>query len=408
MRTSKYILKEINTMKKTARYLMTLMIALMCLILTACGNHTASGGSAAVKGGRGTMKVDLAPYLSVAYSGCDGEGSARVDFDFADMEYAIMSQWEGKDQMEKLAQLTAVEMTIIYRADVSEGLSNGDTVTVKISLDKDLAKEYGYSFTGLERQFTVEGLTEAIEIDPFAEDIFGEGRVVNVTLEGIDPFVSLTIRNTATLGEPIRGITYRADKDWELKNGDVITVTASLDKRFQQQGYVLSRTEFTITVEGFDRYASAPSDLTQEVLRQIADRAYQECLWGNSVEIYDGRSNKTPWGAEILNIHVADTALLAVNRQIDNEYSFLLVPVYKTITTDEWYDMDSGTHMTMTWTDVVGYYKFSDVIVHPDGSVSYYEYYVDMKGNYTDSAVADTLYLNELRSRYDFAEVPMP
>ena len=395
-------------MKKTARYLMTLMIALMCLILTACGNHGASGGSTAAKGGRGSMKVDLAPYLSVSYSGYNGNGTARVDFDFADMEYAVMSQWEGKDQMEKLAQLTAVEMTISYRADVSEGLSNGDTVTVKISLDKDLAKEYGYSFTGLERQFTVEGLTEAIVIDPFAEDIFGEGRVVNVTLEGIDPFVSLTIRNTATLGEAIRGITYRADKDWELKNGDVITVTASLDKKFQQQGYVLSRTEFTIPVEGFDRYVSAPSDLPQDVLLQIAERAYQECLWGNSVDIYDGRSNKTPWGAEILDIHVADAALLAVNRQIDMEYSFLLVPVYKTITTDEWYDMDTGTRMTMTWADVAGYYKFTDLIVHPDGSVSYNEYYVELHGNYTDSTVADTLYLNELRSRYTFTDVTLP
>lgn len=397
-------------MKKTVKILMTLMTILLCLALTACGSAPTSGGSGGSggKGGRGGAKVDLAPYLSVTYSGYDGNGNAHVDFDFADMEYEIMSRWEDSDRLEKLAELTAVEMTITYKADVSNGLSNGDKITVEISLDKDLAKKYGYSFTGLERQFTVEGLTQAIEIDPFAEDIFGEGRPVNVTLEGIDPFVSLTIYNTAPIGEPVRAVTYKVDNDWNLRNGDVITVTATLDKKFQQQGYVLTRTELAITVEGFDRYVSAPADLTPEVLRQIAERAYQECQWGNSVDIYDGISNKTPWGAEISDIRVGDTALLAVNRQTDMEYSFLLVPVYKTLSTDEWYDVEAGARVSMTWKDVVGYYKFSDITVHPDGSVSFNENYVELHGNYTDSQVADELYLNDLRGRYTFTDVTMP
>ena len=370
-----------------------LLLILMLLTLTACGGET---------------KVDMAPYLSVSYTGHNGKGVARVDFDFSEFEYGIMSQWKDADNLEKLGKLTAVEMTITYAADISEGLRNGDTITVKIDLDEKLAKENGYTFTGLEKKFTVEGLTEAIEIDPFAEDIFGSGKLVDVTLEGTDPFVCLYIRNTAALGEPVRGITYKADNDWNLKNGDTVTVTATLDKKFEQQGYVLSRTECTITVEGFERYASAAADMTSTVLQSISDRAYQECVAGNVANIYEGNDCMTPWGVRFDNIHVGDTALLAVNNQIDMEYSFLLVPVYKTITTDEWYDMDAGVNTTKTWENVVGYYKFTDLLVHADGTVSYNESYVEMNGNFADASTAQEIHLNQFGSNYSFIEVSMP
>ena len=227
-------------------------------------------------------------------------------------------------------------------------------------------------------------------------------------MEGTDPFSCLYLRNNADLSDPVRHITYKADKDWNLKNGDVITVTAAMDEKFQQKGYLLTRSEITIAVEDFDRYASSASDLTNDVLRRISDRAYRECVNGGSVDIYDGSSNMTPWGAAIENIHVADTALLAVNNQIEMEYSFLLVPVYKTITTNEWYDMAANANVTRTWENVIGYYKFTDVIVHPDGSVTYNESYVETWGNYTDTNAADALYLNQLRSNYTFIDVPMP
>ena len=381
-------------MKKIVKLFLIMTVIAMCLSLTACGGST--------------TKVELSQYLSVSYTGYNGNGTPRIDFDFADFEYGIMSQWKDKDKMEKLGELTAVETTITYAADVSEGLSNGDTITVKISLNEEKAKEYGYSFTGLEKKFTVEGLTEPIKIDPFAEDIFGSGKIVDATLEGIDPFVCLYLYNNADLSDPIRHITYKADKDWNLKNGEVITITATMDEKFQQQGYLLTRTETTIAIEGFDRYASASSDLTNDVLQRISDRAYQECANGGSVDIYDGSNNMTPWGATIENIHVGDTALLAVNNQIDMEYSFLLVPVYKTITTNEWYDMAANANVTKTWENVIGYYKFTDVIVHPDGSITYNESYVELNGNYTDTNAADAIYLNQLRSTYTFIEVPMP
>ena len=143
------------------------------------------------------------------------------------------------------------------------------------------------------------------------------------------------------------------------------------------------------------------------MLQRISDRAYQECANGGNVDIFDGTNNMTPWGANIENIHVGETALLAVNNSIEEPYSFLLVPVYKTISTNEWYDMAANANVSKTWENVIGYYKFTDVNVHPDGSVTYNESYVELNGNYTDTNAADTLYLNQLRSNYTFIEVPM-
>ena len=70
--------------------------------------------------------------------------------------------------------------------------------------------------------------------------------------------------------------------------------------------------------------------------------------------------------------------------------------------------MDADANTTKTWENVVGYYKFTDVTVHPDGSVTYNESYVELNGNYTDANAADMIYLNQLRSTYTFIEVPMP
>lgn len=379
-------------MKKISKLLTLLVLVLMCLTLTACG----------------ATKVEMAPYLSVSYTGYNGNGTARVDFDFAGFEYGIMSEWKDGDKLEKLGDLTAVEMTITFDPSTAENLSNGDTFTVKISVNEELAKEKGYAFTGMEKTFTVEGLTEPIEIDPFSEEIFGVDKTVTTTVEGIDPFLTLTLRNNADRNDPIGHITYQASKDWNFKNNEDITITASMDKTYADQGYLLTRTEITISFDGIERYVSSASDLTSTVLQSISDRAYQECVNGGNVNIYDGSNNMTPWGASFENIHVGDTALLAVNNAIDMEYSFLLVPVYKTITTDEWYDMAAGVNTTKTWENVVGYYKFTDLVIQSDGTVTYNESYVDMNGNFTSADVADALYLNYFRSNYSFIEIPMP
>ena len=235
-------------MKKITRIFLFACAAALCMLFTACG---------------GATKAELAPYLSVTYSGCNGNGTASVKFDFSDFEYDIMSRWKGKGKLEKLAKLTAVERTITYSADVSEGLRNGDIITVKISYNEAKAKEYGYSFTALDKKFTVEGLEEPIMIDPFDENI------LKLSVSGTAPFAWLEIGYTGDRDAPEAHIRYEADKEFELKNGDTVTVTASISENYIRKGYQLTRNEMNLTVEGLESYITDVSALRKEDVTAI-------------------------------------------------------------------------------------------------------------------------------------------
>ena len=108
-------------MKKLAK--LVLILAALMLCLSACGSVTT---------------VDLSPYLSVSYSGFNGNGTARVDFGFASFEFGIMSQWKQNERADKLPGLTAVETTIAYAADVSQNLKNGDVITADAYMGKNI------------------------------------------------------------------------------------------------------------------------------------------------------------------------------------------------------------------------------------------------------------------------------
>ena len=254
-------------------FFLILGVMLLCLSLTACGNSFG--------------KTDLAPYLSVRYSGYNGNGTAHVDFDFADFEYSIMSGWKGGNNLEKLSELTAVEMTIAYKADVSEGLRNGDKITVKINLDEELARKYGYRFTGLEKKFTVEGLDEAVMIDPFDEEH------LQISVNGVSPFVDMEILYIGSRTEPHAHITYKADKQYNLKNGDTVTITATMSEKYTKKGYALTRSEMVVKVEGMQSYITDVSALSADDVSAIRQKAFEyyeiQKVEGLNISAADGR-----------------------------------------------------------------------------------------------------------------------
>lgn len=235
-------------MKNIKKYLVILFAIAMMLALTACGTH----------------KVDIAPYLSVSYKGNNGEAVARPNLDWIELEYEIMSNWKEKDQSWwKLEELAELEDTIQFDLQTVEGLRNGDKFTVTVTYDRKKAKKVGCTFKNLKKTFTVEGLKDAVVIDPFDESIFGPGKTVDVHFEGLSPFVSVYIYNQAANGEPYSLLTYQIDKMSDLANGDTITVTASSGRRFDENGYVLSRTETTLEIQGFHSYVTDASLLNR-------------------------------------------------------------------------------------------------------------------------------------------------
>lgn len=237
-------------MKKCVKLIILalLLVAAMCT-MTACGKSTA----------------DVGNYLGATFSGLDGQGTARADFAYADFEYEIMSQWKEKDRtFQKLGTLTMLESSFEFELDKTEGLKNGDKVTVTMTYDKDLAKELGCKLNNLSKTVVVEGLIEPIMLDPFDPAVFNTESGVTVTIEGTAPVAHISIRNNCSDDMDQRLVDYSIDKEYEIKNGDVITVTASLSDWSREQGYVLTQTETTITVSGLNSYITDLSMLNSE------------------------------------------------------------------------------------------------------------------------------------------------
>lgn len=248
-------------MKTTIKKLTVLfMLAVLTVAaLTGCGAKSAS--------------VTVEPLIRISFRGVDGEGVATPDFAYVDFEKAVMSGWPEKEQTwEKLAALTKLESTISCEADKTENLRNGDKIKITVSYDKDLAKELGVSFKDLSSTFTVEGLKEPILVDPFDTAVFGTETGVNVRLDGIAPFANLSIENNCSQSQPQSKVIYQADNSGNLKNGDSITVVASLSGSAEQEGYTLTRTETILQVAGLDSYITDVSQIQSADLDKLRSK----------------------------------------------------------------------------------------------------------------------------------------
>lgn len=240
-------------MKKYLIVICTITLLLLSVMLTGCSSNT---------------EVALEPYISVRYQGNNGTATAVFDFDYADFEYAVMSQWDEKEQnLENLADLTKLELTMNCQPAKLEGLRNGDEIHVSIAYDKALAKELGYSFHDTEKTFTVTGLQEAIPVDPFDPAYF------TVEITGFDPKLSIEVGNTADHDNPLRRVRYDLDKDYNLRNGDTVTITAEFAPGYKMDAYALTRTEATVTIENQDCFITDVATLAPEDIATIREKA---------------------------------------------------------------------------------------------------------------------------------------
>lgn len=139
-------------MKKMTRILALIAALILCLSLAACGEPAAPARSG---------KLNLDDYLSVSYKGTDGNGTATLHFDFAQMELDFAGVKDGipsKEALEKMVSLYPFELSIRCELNNSKELRNGDMITATITFNSDLAKEANINIGSTTRFFIVEGL----------------------------------------------------------------------------------------------------------------------------------------------------------------------------------------------------------------------------------------------------------
>lgn len=185
--------------------------------------------------------------------------------------------------------------------DKTEGLSNGDTVKVTVTYDKDLQKESGVKVKGdTTKEFKVEGLKEPVEVDAFDSSVWNTDSGVKVAFEGTAPFAELSIENNCDSSVPQAYVEYTADKTSDLQNGDTVTITASLKAGAEDEGYVLKETESTLTVEGLDSYVTDISMLSAEDVKTLEEQLKQEIRIKYSDGMFDFYTSdgQNIWGGD--------------------------------------------------------------------------------------------------------------
>lgn len=160
--------------------------------------------------------------------------------------------------------------------DAANGeLSNGDKLTIHITapedtendLEKYIIRKYGVKPEKLEKEYTVSGLDELEEFDPFEK--------LDVRFTGRSPFVNLELVNN----NEIYGIEFLADQTEGLAIDDDVVITAVgaegevLENICATQGKKLVQDKKTYVVENVDSYVEKLEDISQEEMDKMEKTA---------------------------------------------------------------------------------------------------------------------------------------
>ena len=203
-----------------------------------------------------TVTVDLRDVVEIKYGGYDTRGTA-----------AVALRWSTADlgPLKDDPDWGAFKQHVTYTVTPSEGLSNGDEVTVEVFCDPEILKEYGVKLRNETLTDTVEGLEETTILDFFAD--------VTVSFDGIEPEGTATAINSAE-DEFLQTIGYEITPAGGLSNGDQVTVRVLYDgEAARARGIAPESEEKTLTVEGLSTYVRNPGELDADTLAALD----QEC-----------------------------------------------------------------------------------------------------------------------------------
>lgn len=193
------------------------------------------------------QEVDLSEYLS--YEGFSGFATLREEPELEDYETkyddlkekrkeARLDDDDSKyeeytEKMRSLRNLNkALENVKFKLVKGKDGnLSNGDTIKVKARYNEDKIDKYDVEFVADEFETKVKGLEEKEVVDPF------DSSKVTITFSGLDGDGNVDVEEKDDDSDYT--IYYSADPSYDLKNGDKVTVTASL----YSEDYILKGSE---------------------------------------------------------------------------------------------------------------------------------------------------------------------
>lgn len=238
--------------------------------------------------------VNLNKYITLSAEGYNSIGTLDVEFDTDKLERdygkkiaknfqkAMKNHEEDTYGLSNLAGSLydggETSLFVTYCADGSadktRNLSNGDVVTytwdgVNEQTKKEAEELFGVKIKCSDVTYKVSGLTAVNTFDAF------DG--VEVEFNGISPDGSATV-NTLPTAEAAKGLYYTLDEQYNLANGDTVTVTVHSNRDdfsdcIEKYGAIPAATEKTYTVEGLNEYVTDSDGLTDSVLVSLQNQA---------------------------------------------------------------------------------------------------------------------------------------
>lgn len=238
--------------------------------------------------------VNLNKYITLSAEGYNSIGTLDVEFDTDKLEKdygkkiaknfqkAMKNHEEDTYGLSNLAgslyEGGETSLFVTYCADGSadktRNLSNGDVVTytwdgVNEQTKKEAEEMFGVKIKCSDVTYKVSGLTAVNTFDAF------DG--VEVEFNGISPDGSATV-NTLPTAEAAKGLYYTLDEQYDLANGDTVTVTVHSNRDdfsdcIEKYGAIPAATEKTYTVEGLNEYVTDSDGLTDSVLVSLQNQA---------------------------------------------------------------------------------------------------------------------------------------
>lgn len=213
--------------------------------------------------GKTANKINFEDYANVTFSGANEYGRAMASLDTGAIESELFGDESDSDDLSGLSDIFKFDDAINIEVTPKEGLSNGDTVTLKVDVDESVMKELGLKncVEDTEIQYKVDGLTDVETADIFS--------YVKVEYTGVAPYAKPIISNTAT-EMPFSSIAFTCDDGLQLDNGSTFTITAKADSELLlQYGYELTKDTYEYTAENVPSYVSKFEDISQPVIDEL-------------------------------------------------------------------------------------------------------------------------------------------
>lgn len=244
-------------MNRITKPFLSLCLLLSLFMFTGCNSNT----------------LDMSKYVSVEFSGVNGNGTAKVRLD----EKTFLADANKIDSSFDTMALLGFEIVGLgqMNADKTEGLSNGETINVSLVWNNTAIKDkFKFKMGGPEtKSFTVEGLAEPEYFDAFDSAKFNvdtNTKGVHILYEGISPIAKVSITNDCASDEILSKVKYSSETEC-VANGDTIKITAEYTPENENDPHILESESTEITVEGIQEYLASLEKVDSDSWAKITD-----------------------------------------------------------------------------------------------------------------------------------------